>query len=266
MNTLLVLQNRAVKAAQEERWIDAQACNKDILKIDSENISALNRLGFAYMQNAQYEEAKKTYEKVLKIDFTNSVANKYLEVIEKAKTQPIKLPKALKHSDFIDEPGKTKSVTLVRLADAEVIEELSVGADCELKCTKSRISVQCEDKYIGTLPDDLFIRLQPLMEAGNTYICKIQSLKQGGVRIFIRETFRAKSVTHIPSFPTEALSVLSLDHAEIAREDELPVVVSETGEDGDGNILETRDIDEALEEDYEDDEETEVVDTDDEEI
>ncbi len=266
MNSLLILQNRAIKAAQEERWDDAQTFNRQILKQEPQNTSALNRLGFAYLQSGKHEDAEKTYNKVLKIDRTNSVAKKYMKLVEKAKQkQPLKLPKALKHSDFIDEPGKTRSVNLVRLADVEVLEELSVGADCTLHASKSRISVKCDKTYIGTLPDDIFSRLQPLIEAGNTYSIKVQSLKGSSVRVFIRELTRAAGVEHLASFPSETtMTALSLDNAEVAREDEEPVIVSETGEGDDDTALENRDIDEVLEGNQKDDYEEEDLDPEDE--
>lgn len=266
MNTLLVLQNRAIKAAQEERWEDALASNQEIIDLDESNVGALNRLGFCYLQLGKYPQAKKIYTQVLILDKTNSVAKKYLEVIAKSATQPVKLPKALRHSDFIDEPGKTKSIPLVRLAGQDVLDELSIGAECEFKATKTRISVQCEGKYIGTLPDDIFLRLQPLVEAGNTYSVRLQSLKSGNVRIFVRELSRASSVSHISSFPNETLGMLSMDHSELAREDDVPVMVNATGDDGDDQVLDTRGIDEALEEDDDfDDDNGDDLDSDDDE-
>lgn len=214
MNTLLILQNRAIKAAQEERWADAQATNQEILEIDSENLSAMNRLGFTYLQQGELAKAKALYEAVLQRDRTNAVANKYLNVI--AKDQPLALPKALKHSDFIDEPGKTRSVTLVRTAGPAVLETLSVGSDCQLSASKARISVRSGGVYIGTLPDDIYSRLLPLLEAGNTYSARIQSLKHNQVVIFVRELSRAASVGHIASFPSDNLGILALD-TELAR-------------------------------------------------
>lgn len=266
MNTLLVLQNRAVKAAQEERWVDAQELNQEIIKSDPQNISALNRLGFAYLQANEPDKARQTYESVLILDKTNTVARKYLDMIGKSKKQPLRLPKALKHSDFIDEPGKTKSVSLVRLADPEILDQLSVGAECVFKATKTRISVNCEDSYLGSLPDDVCLKLLPLIEAGNTYSVKIQSLKQGTVRIFIREVTRAATVSHISSFPNENIGLLSMDHSDLAREDEEPVITTATGEDHDDQMLDTRDIDEALEDDDYQEDDSEVEDTSDEEL
>ncbi len=241
MNTLLVLQNRAVKAAQEERWNDARQINLEILDQDSHNIGALNRLGFSYLQSGKLAEAKKTYERVLESDRTNQVARKYLDVL--AKKQPIVLPKALKHSDFIDEPGKTKSVQLVRLAGQEVLAVLSIGADCALQATKSRVGVHCEQKYIGSLPDDLAVRLRPLLEAGNRYSTKIQSLKNSTVTIFIREQSRDQAVAHITSFPTENLNVLTLDH-ELSRDEDSPVYSGSDAEEA--GTIESAGIDEAL--------------------
>lgn len=259
MNTLLVLQNRAIKAAQEERWQDAIETNQELLEIDAKNIGALNRLGFAFLQLEKNAQAKKAYKQVLEIDKTNSVARKYLDLIAKSDKQPVKLPKALKHSDFIDEPGKTKSIPLVRLAGQDVLDELSIGEECTLKMSKTRISVQRGATYVGSLPDDIFLRLQPLVEAGNTYAVRLQSLKPGNVRVFVRELTRAASVSHIASFPNDALASLSMDHGELAREDDVPVMVSETGDDGDDQMLDTRSIDEALEEDDFDDRDSDEV-------
>lgn len=242
MNTLLVLQNRAVKAAQEERWSDAQTINQEILQQDERNIGALNRLGFAYLQDGKTKQAQTTYEKVLTYDRANPVAKKYLDVL--ARKQPIVLPKALKHSDFIDEPGKTKSVILARLAGPDVLASLSIGSDCSLQAAKNRVSVACDKKYIGSLPDDLAARIVPLLQAGNLYSTKIQSLKNNNVTIFIREQRRDQSVAHITSFPSDNLSVLTLDHTELARDEESPVYLSGSGDEA--SALGSAGIDEAL--------------------
>lgn len=244
MNTLFTLQSKAIKAAQEERWDDAVNFNQEILQHDTRNIGALNRLGFALMQTQNMPEAEKTYNQVLEIDSANAVAKKYLEIIKKKK--PVKLPKALKHSDFVDEPGKTKSTQLARLAGPDVLANLSVGGDCQLKSSSSRISVQCDGTYIGSLPDDLVVRLRPLIEAGNLYTVKIQSLKNNTITVFIRERERAPEVAHIASFPSESATVMALDSAELARTDEEPIYLGETGEEDDSMALGSSALEEAL--------------------
>lgn len=243
MSKIFTLQARAIKAAQEERWDDAITVNQELIALDPRNVGAYNRMGFAHLQLKDWATAQKDYLKVLEIDSSNNVAQKYLDIIKKKKN--VKLPKALRHTDFVDEPGKTKSTQLVRLADNNIVDDLSVGSDCELTPTKTRISVKCEGQYIGSLPDDLTSRLQQLMEAGNTYSVKIQSLKNNNVTIFIRETSRAEAIAHIASFPTES-NVLSLDSSELAREEEAPVYMGETGEDSGDNALDSETIEEAL--------------------
>lgn len=244
MNTLLVLQNRAIKSAQEERWEDAQQLNLEILQQDPKNIGALNRLGFSYLQSGLIKEAKKTYEQVLELDKANTVAKKYIDVIKKK--QPIKLPKALKHNEFIDEPGKTRSVQLVRLASAEAILDLSIGSDCILEASKTRMSVKCDGTYIGSFPDDLASRILPLIAAGTEYTAKVQSLKNNGVTLFVREVRRGKGVEHIASFPVDSLNILAIDHSELTREEEDPVYVSETEGDEGNQVLDSGDLDDAL--------------------
>jgi tetratricopeptide (TPR) repeat protein len=264
MSKIFTLQTRAIRAAQEERWDDAISLNQELLEIDPRNTGALNRLGFAYMQKQDTSQAETTYQQVLTLDSSNAVAKKYLEAIKKK--QPVRLPKALRHTDFVDEPGKTKSTQLSRLADADVLSNLSVGMDCELKPSKTRISVQCDGKYIGSLPDDLMSRLLPLVEAGNAYTIKVQSLKNNSITVFIRERDRAASVAHISSFPSESSSVLSYDGTEITREEEEPVYMGETGDDEGENELDSESIEEALKHAYdvEEDEPPEEVGEDDE--
>jgi hypothetical protein len=101
----------------------------------------------------------------------------------------------------------------------------------------------CEKKYVGSLPDDLASRLRPLLEAGNTYSTKIQSLKNNSVIIFIRELSRDSAVAHITSFPTENLNVLTLDH-EMSRSEDSPVYGGADGEEPE--VIESAGIDEAL--------------------
>lgn len=242
MNSLLVLQGRAVRAAQDERWEEAVKFNQEIIDLDDTNIGAYNRLGFAYLQLGQTSDAKKAYECVLKKDPANAVARKYWQSLQKK--QPLRLPKALKHNDFIDEPGKTRSVHLVRLAGNDRLNQTSIGDDCKLDLKKTRIGVMCDGNYIGTLPDDLFLRLHPLLEAGNTYQVRIQSLRNNQVVVFLRELTRAPSVANTPSFPVDnsllAQPIMSLD-----REDSKDSLDRDYGDEP-GDALSAREIDDAL--------------------
>jgi hypothetical protein len=252
MNTILVLQNRAIKAAQAERWADAQQHNLEILDQDPQNVSALNRLGFAYMQDKKNMDAQATYERVLQLDRANVVAKKYLQAIKS--NAPTRLPKALSHSDFIDEPGKTKSVQLVRLAGNDVLRQLSVGSECVFNCAKTRVSVYCEQDYIGTLPDDLCSRLRPFLEAGNCYTIRIQSLKNNTVTVFIREVSRAECLQGQPSFPSDHLGTsLAMERAaSLARRNEI--------EDGEASPEDAEALLQELEGNLDDDGEVEETD------
>lgn len=244
MSKIFTLQTRSIKAAQQEKWEDALALNQELLEIEPRNVSALNRMGFAYLQLQKLAPAKKTYRQVLEIDASNNVAKKYLKIIENKK--PVKLPKALSHTNFIDEPGKTKSTKLSRPADLQTIESLSVGSDCQLEAKKTRVSVFCDGTYIGSLPDDLTNRVKNLLELGHQLNVKIQSLKNNKVKVFIRETMRGEGYEHIPSFPTESGSLLNLDSAEIARDEEAPVYMEATEEEFGSKELDSGTIEEAL--------------------
>ena len=62
-------------------------------------------------------------------------------------------------SVFLEEPGKTKIVSLLHLGDSgKVIANLDSGDEVKFKIGNHRMSVcTLDNKYIGRLPDDLSV-------------------------------------------------------------------------------------------------------------
>src|SRR5690606_3385589 len=133
-------------------------------------VSAYNRLGVAYMQIKNVSKAKKAFQQTLTIDKTNSIAKKQLQRIN---SNHLGKAPAFTKLSFIEEPGKTKTVELHRLAGKQVLNNLSVGQMCELRPKKRYISVEVDGQYVGALPEDLSLRLARLIETGNEYTCSI---------------------------------------------------------------------------------------------
>lgn len=198
------LAQKAILAALKGEWGNAVKYNKSILKNDSKDIQTLNRLAKAYCELSKVKQARQICKKVLSIDPFDSIALRNLDNWEGLKASK-KVPAwASCAADFIEEPGKTKLVSLLHPGDPKVIAKLSTGEEVVLSPYSHRISVVTKDnKYIGRLTDDLSARLRQLIKLGNSYRVIIKSVEPRNTKIFIRETQRAKSVGEIPSFHTD---------------------------------------------------------------
>lgn len=229
MSDTQTLALKAIKASQERNWQEGISLNESILETEPENISAMNRLAFCYLQTAQAPKAKKLYEQVIALEHHNGIAQKYLALIKQK--LDIAPPSSVYHEDFIEEPGKTKSVTLVRLADPDALLRIGATTQCELVVKNHRVDVKTSDGhiYLGALPDDIAFRLQKLIHSGNTYSVFVQSTSKKSCVVFIKELTRGESVLATPSFP------VSSSQSPVFQEDvlleESPLDTRETGND-----------------------------------
>ena len=74
------LAQKAIHAALASEWDEAVKINKAILKENSEDIGALNRLARAYAELGKINLAKRTSAKVLRIDSHNKIAIRLSDV------------------------------------------------------------------------------------------------------------------------------------------------------------------------------------------
>jgi tetratricopeptide (TPR) repeat protein len=200
MTTLSALELQAVQAAKTQNWQAAIEANSAILDQSPQDIGALIRTGVAYAQLGKKTQAKDAFTHVLEIDKSNQLAKKHL--LKLKNHQNIILSSLPADEQFIEEPGKTKTVELHRLAGKEVLETLSIGQMCELKSKNRYISVETGKTYIGSLPEDLSSRLAKLMKGGNQYTGYIRAVSSGSCSVFIKETFRSKEHEYVNSFPS----------------------------------------------------------------
>ena len=204
--TITALEEQAVKAALTQNWPKAIELNKKILKEAPENIAALNRLGWAYWETGKINLAIQNYKKVLKFDSLNPIANKNLKRLEKGGQTKKRLLKksspAPSGRTFLEEPGKTKIVKLVRLAPPATLVQLDNADTVILTIRKRVISILSENgSYLGTIPEDLSLRLIRFIKGGNQYQAFIKGVDHQKLEIFIREVFRDKKFFDNPSFP-----------------------------------------------------------------
>ena len=208
------LSQLAIKTALSGRWDEAVKINKKILKTDTTDINALNRLGHAYICLGQKGKAQKIYRKILGIDPYNIIARKNMEKVARQNGQSngngnIQKETNNPSSVFLYEPGKTKIINLLNLAPPAVLCSLNCGDQILFNPKKHAISITTSDGiYLGALPDDLAHKLLTFIAGGNKYETYIKSVGSKVLTIFIREIFRSEKFFNQPSFQDKRNSYL----------------------------------------------------------
>ncbi len=205
-----LLQN-AINSALSSDWKNAIAANQKMLSENKEDINSLSRLAHAYVQTGKIDEAKKLYKKILSLDKYNTIAAKNLEKLSgipkhiKTHIRP-KTTTVVSPGQFIEEPGKTKTVSLINVAPAGILSHLNSGENVFFYTKKHSIDVRSDAQiYLGAMPDDLAYRLLRFMKAGYEYKVFVKNATKNSVTIFIRETKRAKRFKSQPSFMNSSL-------------------------------------------------------------
>jgi tetratricopeptide (TPR) repeat protein len=216
------LAQKAISSALKANWKNALELNKTILKNDSKDVDALNRLARAYSELGEIDKAKKIAQKVVKIDPHNTIATKALDKWKGLRKGEKASPSKFSARVFLEEPGKTKIVSLLHLGDSKnVLASLDSGDEVVLKLGSHRISVcSLSKKYIGRLPDDLSASLIKLIRRGNEYQVFVKSSKPQEIKVFIRETKRVKELESIPSFSSEKINYISFTPPELVHKKE----------------------------------------------
>lgn len=225
------LTQQAIAAALIQDWDQAVVYNEQIIKASPENIEALNRLGHAYMELGKAEAAKKYFTKVLKLDPYNQIAQKNLLIISSKKICKDDARKPLNPNLFLEDPGKTKTTSLVEIAGKEIVLSLSIGDEIEIVPKKRTIvATTKKDVYLGKLADDLSLRLISFLKGGNKYEVNIKSVEPGEIKIFIREIFRSKKFVNLSSFPPQEIAYSAFVPPDLVHETR-PIIADAEGSD-----------------------------------
>jgi tetratricopeptide (TPR) repeat protein len=212
------LAQKAIDSALKGNWKKAKEINKLIVKNDPEDTEALNRLAKAYAELGEINKAKSTAKNVLKIDPFDNIAKKSLKkwigIVKKDTSNNKKPSKEL----FLEEPGKTKIVSLMHPGDISVIAQLDSCDELVINTHGHRITLTTHDgKYIGKLADDLSSRLKKLIRYGNEYQVFIKNIEDSNITIFIKEIKRSKKLADIPSFSSEKIEYISFTPPELVH-------------------------------------------------
>ncbi len=214
---------QAIAAAKQQNWASAIEYNQIILKLNPNDVGALNRIGIAYLQQGEVEQARQSFQSVLSIDKSNVIAKKNLT---KLNNNQVLVSPTFCNQDFIEEPGKTKTVELHRLAGKNILDGLAIGQECELKPKSRYISVESKGVYIGALPEDISFRLAKLIETGNRYSACIRSFSANHCSAYLQETFRDPKNQDVYSFPPSKNNLAAINEVDehLLFDDEAGVV------------------------------------------
>lgn len=204
------LKSQAIQTALKGDWNNAIIFNELILQEDENDIDTLNRLAFALMSTGNLKKAKTLYQKVLELDMKNPIALKNLRRLSDSTCIKFNTPL---NNLFIEEPGKTKVLEILNIADKKNISHLRSGEKLILCIKRMKIFVlDTENQYVGMLPDDVGRRLIKFMKGGNQYEAYIRTVNNNKISIFIRETKRVKRFKDQPSFPSTDKVKFSIGH------------------------------------------------------
>lgn len=208
----MTLKNQAIQAALNGNWQEAIILNKSLVAKNPKDIDALNRLALAYSIIGKTKEAKSTYQKVINLDPLNAIALRNLKKLKEKNGQLIN-GYSLKqiNNEFLEEPGKTKVVELVNIAQPKITENLSTGQSMELSVKRLKIFVSEGKQYIGVLPDDIARRLIKFIKGGSAYEAYVKSAGSHKVSVFVKEVKKATRFKDQPSFTALSESHLEFD-------------------------------------------------------
>ncbi|MBI2196791.1 hypothetical protein HYU45_04255 [Candidatus Daviesbacteria bacterium] len=225
------LSQQAIDTALDSKWEEAIKINKKIVKLDPQNIDALNRLAKANMELGKSNLVKKYYSEVLRIDPYNPIALKNLKIMKSFKPNGQSFTSnchsRLSPSLFLQEPGKTKMVNLLKVAEPQKLSHAFCGMKVMMAVKNRKITIiDLNGDYLGVLPDDISHHLLRLYKGGNKYELYIKSIRVNSLSVIIKETFRSKRFKNQPSFlessgSTAATNILtSLDRTSADEDSE----------------------------------------------
>lgn len=203
-----VLTDRALHAAKNGHWTEALTANNDLLALDPTSPEAHNRLGKALSELGRYREAYAAYVRVKEIEPHNAIAQRNLDRLmalkDLADEEHAGYPLVRSHA-FIEETGKTMSVSLVRPAEEALRFRMMPGDPLEVRIDHAANYVaihNLEGVYLGEIEPRIAERIVRLGREGNRYTAAILELEEDTLRVVLRETFQDPSLSDQLSFPS----------------------------------------------------------------
>ena len=196
---------QAIALAMEGRWREAVTVNQGLIESFPSDVDAYNRLGRAYMELGEYALSRDAYDKAIKVDPYNTIAQKNLSRLSRLGEGEVKTDAEqakVEPHQFIEEVAKAGIVNLRRLAPPEVLAKTVTGAKVELKVDGPHLNVEnARGEYLGQVEPRHSQRLVKMMAGGNRYAASVVSAAENMVTVIIREVYQDPSLAGQPSFP-----------------------------------------------------------------
>lgn len=196
--------DEAIGLALASRWTEAVQLNRGIIDRFGPDEDTLNRLGKAFTELGQLDDAMEAYRGTLKINPVNPIAQKNLAKLQALQGgQPVPTSKAKVDVDaFIEETGKTALTALHVHADGDPCSKVSGGDPVKLMVAGDTMNVETSRGVsLGHLEHALGRRLIKFLEGGNKYSGAVATCEGGAIKIIIRETYQDPKFFGRPSFP-----------------------------------------------------------------
>ena len=195
-----VLIEKSIASALNQDWHQAIEINLEILQQNPYHIATLNRLAKAYREIGQVDRAIQTYEQTLQYDRFNTIAQKNLGLLQKWLKHNCNYNGKRYNTEFIDEPGKTKVLPLIRLGESNILTTLEPGQIVDMNIKSHYICITTHNnEHIGALTDDISYRLKQFIDNGYVYQSVIKDASIKRVHIFVKEAGRPDNY-HSPTF------------------------------------------------------------------
>jgi hypothetical protein len=203
-----VLTERALHAAKNGAWEDALTANRDLLELEASSAEVQNRLGKALSELGRYREAYEAYTRAKEIEPHNAIAQRNLDRLMALKDlddeESAGHPVVRSHA-YIEETGKTMSVSLVRPAEETTRFRMMPGDPLEVRIDETGNFVaihSLEGVYLGEVEPRIAERIVRLSREGNRYTAAVVELEQDTLRVILRETYQDPNLSDHLSFPS----------------------------------------------------------------
>jgi tetratricopeptide (TPR) repeat protein len=212
------LSKEAIDLALQGRWEEAEEVNKDIIEKFPTDVEAYNRLGRAFTELGDFDQAKQAYFKALNLDPENAIAKKNVARLTSLSESMATLSSNPHEASiwrsparrvaldlFITEMGKAGVVNLHNVASHDVLAKLGFGDQVHLEERGQNMVVESESgEYLGKVEPRQGLRLIQLMRGGNRYDAAILSVEEDKVQVIIKEVYQHPSQVGRPSFLVKA--------------------------------------------------------------
>jgi len=207
----------AIALALVSQWGKAATLNREIISDFPRDVEAYNRLGKALSELGQYKDAKDAFSHTLEISPANIIAKKNFERLTQLNEDDSTPKQGLKVAPelFIEERGKSTTISLLRLPTDRTHLRMAPGDAVELQLSLTGITVESTERhYLGEIEARIGHRLAKLIHGGNRYAAAVTSVQEQTLTVMVKEIYQHRSQYGTVSFPNKQRANSAYSHLE----------------------------------------------------